>query len=146
MPIQRPEGRVRVMAEPVGESRTKQEFKQDVDVNFIVKKFQMGSVNTHVNRQKPVYADVSDAVSLHAAMNLFREATEQFEALHSGIRKAADNDPVQLLMMLDDEAGRIELEEAGLEFTVPQAPEETQPEAPEVPAPVTPVAPPEAAT
>lgn len=133
------EGRrgVRTQTVPVGESMTKQEFAQDTDVNFIVRKFQTTGVLTHTSKAKPIYADVSTQSSLHAAMNEMRMAEEGFAALPSEIRDAARNDPAVLLEMLATEDGQAVLVEAGMELQLGLPDSE---EAPVEPEPVTPIA------
>lgn len=135
--------RKRVQVHPVGDSKTKQEFKQDVDVNFIVKKFQMTGSVSHLARAKPQFADVSNAVSLHAAMNMMKEATKGFSDLSSAIRAEAGNSPVRFLEMLESEEGTADLVEAGLQLELPTGEPVPEVEVPVVPAPQTPPAEPE---
>lgn len=118
-------------------SRTKQSFREEVNINSIVRKYRSGVLVTHLNNKAPMYGDVSHALDLQAALNLVHEAEESFMDLPPEVRKAAQNDPVRLLEMLATEEGTQELVEAGLDGDIPRIgdPEPEVPvEAPEAPA------------
>lgn len=136
MGVQR-EAKERTQVFPVGDSRTKQEFTKDCDINLIVKKYEKSGILSHLNRGKPSYVDNGDSVSLHEAMDKVMEAEGGFANLPAAVRDAANGDPVQLLEMLESEEGARVLEDAGMQLNLPAIPVER---APESPAPETPVA------
>lgn len=120
-------------------SRTIQADKDKCDINLMVERATEGGVFTHGSNKRPMYADVSTAVSLFEALNEVMAAEEEFGALPSKVRTAAQNDPQELLAMLESQEGREVLEEAGMDFTAPQAPVEiVDPGMPEVPPAKTP--------
>lgn len=108
--------RIRVQT-PVGDrSRTKQSFKDQCDVNIVVKRYATEGVLSHAMTREPSFGDFTHAEDLHAALTRVRDAQTEFDSLSSDVRKAADNDPVQLLHMLADEDGAKILQEAGMEL------------------------------
>lgn len=95
-------------------SRTKQSFKDQCDVNFIVSQFQRTGTITHRAAGRPQYADVSEAGSLLESIEAVEQAASDFLDLPSGVRAAAGNDPVTFLEMTATKGGMDYLVEAGL--------------------------------
>lgn len=84
----------RVTKETVGPSMTKQSFKDECDVNNIMKKFERDGLLDHVSRVEGQYTDFSDAPGdFHEAMNAVRKAQEMFESVPASIRAEFGNDP-----------------------------------------------------
>lgn len=104
----------RVTAPHGDDGRVHASFQDACDVNKIVAKFQRTNVLTHTSRQRPRFADVYDAEGLLSSFGAVEAAREQFEGLPSGVRRAAGNDPVRFLEMLEDEDGAKVLGDAGL--------------------------------
>lgn len=104
-----------------GPSRAKQSFKDDCDINLIVKRHAQRGLWDHINPVEPKYGDFSKATDLQTAIELVTAAEESFFELPAAVRTVVDNDPVQFLNALADEDGFRDLVEAGL-------PTETQPE------------------
>lgn len=135
--------RVRSQFTPVGPSKTKQSFAKEADINFIMARYSKTGVVTSMARGTPLYRDVSDAAAnLHDAFLLVSDAEEQFMSLPSAVRRLANNDPVQLVAMLQDERAVHDLVDAGLDVELLAEPEEAPPEAP-ASAPEAPASPPE---
>lgn len=105
--------RRRVQKEIVGPSATKQSFKEECDINNIMKHYQNTGVLEHVNRQQPRFGFVP-ALDLQEALTLVSEADEAFAGLSAEVRKRFENDPVELLKFVGDEGNREEAEELGL--------------------------------
>lgn len=124
----------RIHRTPVGTlSRTKQSDKDNCDINLIVKRHASTGHVSHLNPAAPQFGDFTGAGDLKTAMDQVAAAEDRFMELPPEVRRAADNDPFQLLAMLESEQGQTELEEAGLVLTDrPEAPRETekQPEPP----------------
>lgn len=111
------EGRVQT---PVGErSRAKQSFKDECDVNVVVRRYAQTGMFDHVAKRQPTYGDVSNAVDLQTALRLVETARESFMELPARVRRAASNDPVELLAMLADPDQVAELVELGLPVEKP---------------------------
>lgn len=102
-----------------GKGRTKQAFKDETNINFILAKFQKTGVIEHQAKYQGQYGEFL-AVDYHTAMNVVLEAQEMFESVPSNIRKEFDNDPGKFLAFVGDEANRDRAVELGL---VPPPPE-----------------------
>lgn len=130
--------RRRVRREFVGASRTKQQFKDVTDVNLIVKEHTRTGQLTHLNPRKPMYGDFSLANDLKTAFDEVHAAHDAFMELPSEVRKAAKNDPVEMLELLATEEGTQTLVDAGLAVEgmekTPPAPLPSEPEPPGKPA------------
>lgn len=83
-----------------GEGRTKQEFKDECDINFIMKKYQKTGLMDFVNKYAPHYGEIP-AVDYHQACNLVIEARAMFDDMPSSLRKKFDNDPQKFLEAID---------------------------------------------
>lgn len=119
---------------PVGEkSLTKQSEKDNCDINLIVKRHASTGHVSHINPEAPKFGDFTGATDLKNAIEQVALANARFAELPVEVRRAAENNPHQLLAMLETDDGQLELEEAGLVLT--EAPEtpielEQQPEPP----------------
>lgn len=80
-------------------SLTKQSFKDECDINNIVRKFETTGILDHVNQaaQRGVYEDLPSGLDLQAALNIKRQAEEAFLALPAAARAEFDNDPVKFV-------------------------------------------------
>lgn len=78
-------------------TRTQQQFKNDVNVNNIMKKYHRTREITHLNSRQGKYADISTAQDYFDSMNVISNATSAFNQLPSDIRKRFHNDPGALL-------------------------------------------------
>lgn len=105
--------RKRVVTAVVGESRTKQSFRDECDINRIMARYQNTGVLEFMQRRDPQYADVS-AVDYQEACNLVAEANSMFENLPSALRSRFDNSPAQLLGFLENPANLQEAISLGL--------------------------------
>lgn len=107
--------RKRVQVAMDGESLTKQSFKDDCDINKIVKRYQKTGVIEHVSRKRPRFGDAPAAgEDLLSAYLLVEEAEAMFSALPADIRRRFENDPAALLKFMDDPNNQAEAEELGL--------------------------------
>lgn len=96
------------------ESRTHQSFKDECDINNIVRKYKRTGVVTHVTSKVGSFSDLSDVPTFHEAMNIVAEATQHFEQLPAALRKRFANDPAQFLDFVHDEKNLPEMRELGL--------------------------------
>lgn len=95
------------------DSRTKQEFKDECDINVIMKRYLAGYPipdNVRVGR----YGDFSDAVDFQEAQNIVLNAEEQFMALPAKVRERFKNNPFELLVFLGDKENYEEARSLGL--------------------------------
>ena len=96
-----------------GESRTKQAYKDECDFNKIIARYRRTGEITHINKQQPLFVDISEAGDLQHMLDVVEQAGEEFLKLPADVRDAADNDPVVFLSMMETEEGQAILEEAG---------------------------------
>lgn len=134
--------RVRVQTEMGGESKTKQSFKDDCDINVIVGRFKGSGEVHHLNRASPSYIDSTNSTDLLTAYDLVAEAEEGFMSLPASVRTAAQNDPGILLGMMESPEGQDLLQEAGMMFDRGPEPPAPPVEPPVVPPVVPPAVPP----
>lgn len=98
------------------ESKTKQSFRDDCDINKIVARYKATGMYPQTGKT-PTYGDFSMADGLHSAMNLVQEAQQEFDRLPSAVRNLCENNPENLLRALADEELTAELAEAGLQMS-----------------------------
>lgn len=112
-------------------SRAKQQFRDECDINVLMKKYEKGIAITHLNRYEGKYEDVSQAVDYHEAHNIVIKAQEAFGSLPSSVRAQFENDPGRFMDFALDERNRDELVKMGLarpiEDLAPPAREEPSP-------------------
>lgn len=100
---------------PVGtESRTKQSFKDDCDINLIVKRHASTGLWDHLAPVPPTFGDFSGSTELLHAIELVEAADASFSKLPAEVRRLCDNQAVNLLSGLADEQSYEMLVEAGL--------------------------------
>jgi len=88
--------------------KTKQEFKDECDINVIMGRYQKtGILPQDLNQKMPHYADVT-GYDFQQAMQTVAQARSLFEALPSDIRARFENDPAKLLDFVHDPSNRAE--------------------------------------
>lgn len=96
-------------------SRTQQQFKEECDVNNILRNYVSTGVLTHVSDVAPEFGDYSEVPSDYGeALELIRRSNDEFMTLPSEVRERFDNQPVNLIKFLQDENNREEAEKLGL--------------------------------
>ena len=104
----------RVIAPLEGESTTHQSFKDECDINNIMKKFEMTGIMEHARRFEGQYGDFISAPDYHTAMNAIVLAQEMFMAIPSKIRQRFANDPSLFLEFVQNPDNVEEMKELGL--------------------------------
>lgn len=105
----------RVAIGDFGESKTKQEFVKDCDINEIVRKFQRTGDMSLLQRSQGYYADVSNMPQDYlGALRVVREADAAFMNLPASLREKFKNNPAQLESWLLDSKNHDEARELGL--------------------------------
>lgn len=94
-------------------SMTKQEFKDESDINVILARYQKTGLLINVNHNQAVYGDTT-AQDFQEAMNVVAAAQSAFDDLPAHLRDRFQNDPAQLLDFVHNEDNRAEAEELGL--------------------------------
>jgi len=108
-----------------GKTITQQQFKDEVDVNNIVNKFDKTGVVTHLNSKTPRYG-FAESVDFKEAMDTVTDASEAFEDLPANVREYFNNDPQSFLEGLNDPNHQQILSELGIKFIDPASDEETE--------------------
>lgn len=97
-----------------GKSLTKQSFKDECDINKILKKWERTGQLEHARLQTQKFIDCSAAVDYQTALNIVQEAQESFDSLPSSIRNRFNNDPAYFESFVSDRANDEELIALGL--------------------------------
>lgn len=105
------------------ESLTVQSAAEECDINTIVRRFGItGELPSNV--AMPVSGDFTGVVDFHGAMNLVRQAQEEFLRVPAEVRARFLNDPGRFIEFFDDPANADEAKKLGLlrEPVAPPAP------------------------
>lgn len=108
---------VKPRARPVlvcGESLTKQAFKDQVNINKIIAKYNKTGMINHLSSRPGFYGDVSHIRSYQESLAVVQEAQELFAGLSAEVRARFGNDPEQMIVFLSDEKNRDEAVKLGL--------------------------------
>lgn len=92
---------------------TKQEFKDDCDLNRLMKKYVRGG-ELPVSSRKALYADCSQVADFLEAQLLVQRAGDQFAALPANVRERFKNSPAAFLEFMADKANQEEAGKLGL--------------------------------
>lgn len=86
------------------DSRTEQCFKDECDINNIVRQPNLGinPFSTISNRQAQ-FGDFSDMKDFHSAMNIVTKAQQEFEQMPSVIRRRFHDNPAEFMDFVNDE-------------------------------------------
>lgn len=106
--------RKRVSFETVGVSMTRQSFKKDCDINYIMAKYQKTGLIEHVNRYQGNYGDFLNVDDYQSSLIKVMQANDAFESLPSSLRKRFSNDPAEFLSFVQNPDNRDEMIELGL--------------------------------
>lgn len=101
------------------ETRTQQHFKDECDINQIMKRFGVtGEVPMNIRPVLP--EDYNDVFDFQSAMNTVRAAQEAFMKMPSGIRARFQNNPQIFTEFFSDPENRHEAERMGLVLPRPK--------------------------
>lgn len=111
-------------------SKTQPQFKDQCDINMIVKKAKVTGTVNHVAKVVGKYGDFTQYVDSPQAYDRLAKAHQAFEQLPSAIRHEFRNDPAEMLKFVnaaqeDSEEGKI-LRDKGIKlgiFNPPKPPE-----------------------
>lgn len=121
-------------------SMTKQSFKDECDINNIVRRFEATGVIDHLNRAAEAghYTDLPGGLDLQEAYRQIHQAEAAFMALPANVRAEFDNDPVQFVEAFTNPSKEQQerFVELGLASAVQKA--APPPEAPPAPPPTPP--------
>lgn len=95
-------------------SMTKQEFKDECDINTILKQFTLTGMIDHINNSPAQWLDLPDVSDYQASLAVVADAAAAFEALPSKVRDEFGNDPAAFLAAFGDPSKADRLRELGL--------------------------------
>ncbi len=127
-----------VQLDASGNSRTKQSFAKECEINNIMAKYQKTGAIAHINQHGPNY-DFATSIDFSEAMRLVVTAQDMFDGLPSSIRNRFANDPAQFLDFVQDADNEAEMRQMGLIESVtpseiPSEEKKTEPPTPATPA------------
>ena len=96
-----------------GESLTQQHFKEECDVINIIKRHDRNGIIEHVQRGQARYGDFSEVADYREALDLVRDAQNEFMTIPSDIRKKFDNDPGKFYEFVSNPDNKEELKQMG---------------------------------
>jgi len=95
-------------------SLTHQEFRDECDINNIMKRYERDRTLVHLNRYQGDYGDFSEVPSFQEAQHVIQAATEMFMTLPARVRAQFENDPSKFLNFAQDPANVDKMVELGL--------------------------------
>jgi len=102
----------------VGESRTKQSFKDECDINVIVKRFGVTGMLPQ-NVRAPMYGDFTMVGDFRSAMEVIRSTQASFDAMSAEVRARFNNDPQSFLEFCSRKENLDEMRRMGLAKPLP---------------------------
>jgi phage internal scaffolding protein len=94
-------------------SRTKQSFRDECDINNILRQFNVTG-QLPVGSVQPQYGDFSGITDYQSALNAVMAAQDSFLQLPAKVRAKFDNDPALFVEFASDEANKDEMKALGL--------------------------------
>ena len=94
-------------------SRTQQSFRDECDINNILRKFNVTG-QLPVGSVQPEYGDFSGITDYQSALNAVMAAQDSFLQLPAKVRARFDNDPALFVDFASDEANKDEMRAMGL--------------------------------
>jgi len=94
-------------------SLTKQSFRDECDINNILRKFNVTG-QLPAGSVQPQYGDFSGITDYQSALNAVMAAQDSFLALPAKVRARFDNDPALFVEFASDEANKDEMKALGL--------------------------------
>lgn len=119
-----PSGRVRVQTINELPSMAQQQFKDECDINNIMKKYQSTGQFLHTTSKQGRYADFSDIKDYQEMLDTVRYADAAFLELPAQVRARFQNNPAELLSFLQDKSNYDEGVKLGLLQPKPTTPTE----------------------
>lgn len=124
-------------------SMTKQSFKEECDINNIVRRFEATGQIDHINQAaaQGLYMDLPTGLDLQAGLDMIHQAEAAFMALPADVRAEYGNDPVRFVEAFNNptDAQQERFIALGLAKDTRQSPPEVKPPAaPPAPSPAPP--------
>lgn len=117
----------RIQTDVSGPSLTKQSFKDECDINHILKRFLKTGILDFTNKNQARYGDTT-GMEYTQAMQTVAAAKSLFNELPAPLRARFENEPAKFLDFVQDDKNRDEARELGL--LKPEAASEDTPATP----------------
>jgi len=104
----------RVYTKCSGGGLTKQSFRDECDINNILRKYQKTGLIEHVKRFNGQYGDFSDVKGYQDSLNRIKAADEAFMSLPVDLRKRFHQRPAEFLEFVSNSVNRDEMLKMGL--------------------------------
>ncbi|AJK28246.1 putative minor capsid protein [Eel River basin pequenovirus] len=95
---------------PEGSGKTKQEFKEECDINFILERASRTGMVSHLSKFEPQYADIS-GVDLQEMMDTVAHANTMFAELPAEVRREFGNNQQAFFDFVNDPSNQGKLAE-----------------------------------
>lgn len=96
--------------------RVKQEFREECDINNIIKQYKLTGQIQHINAQakQGAYLDLPDPIDYQESLNAVSQASQAFATLPSHVRDRFDNNPGSFLAFMSNPENYDEVVKLGL--------------------------------
>ncbi len=101
---------------PAGHTPAQQQFKEDCDINTIMKRLNSGQMTDYINKHQLAFG-FATPLQYHDSMNLIAQADSMFNELPSSLRNEFDNNPQAFLEFVQDEKNAAKAKELGIELS-----------------------------
>lgn len=98
---------------PEDKSRTKQQFKNECDINKIMHKARRNGIMPKLNTRQPKYGDFTSIGEYRDVMDRLNQADESFASLPAETRNFFANDPALLIDFINNPANEDKAIELG---------------------------------
>lgn len=88
--------------EAIDDGMTRQEFRDECDINVLMATYERNGNISHLNKGTPQYLDVTDVPDLPKAIAMMNAAEEAFMTLPASVRREFDQDPVKFVEYAQD--------------------------------------------
>lgn len=95
-------------------SMTQQQFKDDCDINNIMRKYANTGEFTHLSKRPGVFADMTSVTDYQDMLHKVHAAQAAFSELPAATRVRFENDPANLIAFLQDDKNYDEAVKLGL--------------------------------
>lgn len=95
-------------------SLTKQEFRDECDINLLMQRYKRTGLFPQHPGESPRYVSNIGMPDYQESLNIVMTAQSEFAALNSDLRKRFDNDPAKFLAFVNDPDNADELVKLGL--------------------------------
>lgn len=102
-----------------GDGRTKQSFRDECDINNIMRKYNKTGLLPDMIKANPRYGDFSSVLTYQESLQVVFEAQKQFENLPANVRARFGNEPAHFLAFANDPQNVSEMVSMGLAIAKP---------------------------